>query len=231
MGTAHGVALLSTCNGAWIADTRNPKLPMANPRETMAPMKRIRRASAPSVSWLDAGCRVPRTIKEFEPGVTLRYHRSQKRAIDEGYGVVRTRELVCCICEGRAKIGYVHFAECYIEPATLNDEFLEDMDIPSAASFALAEAISSCCFVDQIADVGSVVEFHRVWMEPSRARDGLWARVANYFIHALHSKDAILLALKAGVPLRVRGGGYTGGRQCVRATPGHVQALPPSPRR
>ncbi|CDL01343.1 protein of unknown function [Magnetospirillum gryphiswaldense MSR-1 v2] len=170
----------------------------------MAPIKRIQRTFLRDIPPGESAYRYPHKIEEFEPGITLRYRRTQKRVIDDGHGLVRTRELFCWICQGRNRIGYVHFTECYIAPETLNDEFLEDMDIPSAASFAVAETICSCWFVDEIADVGSVIELRRVWMEPSQARDGLWARVANHFINTLFSADAALLVLKA-FPLEYEG--------------------------
>ncbi len=165
--------------------------------DTMAPINHIRRSSAPDVTAFSAGDRYPHKIHEFELGITLRFRRSRKRSIYERGGFVRTRELFCWICEGSAKIGYVSFIEYYIEPMTLEDDFLEEMDIPSAESLALAETILSCWYVFDVALAGSVVELHRVWMAPHRARDGLWARVANHFISGEYSEHGALLLLKA----------------------------------
>lgn len=166
--------------------------------------KRISRVSEPHDEEYEGSFRCPHKIDEFEPGISLRYRRSKKSKICEGNDLVRIRELFCWIYKENTRIGYVHFTECYIQPFTLNDDFLNEMDIPSAALGALGEAVSSCWDTEEIAGFGAVLELRRVWIEPSHARDSLWARVAKHFLTTLYIKEAAYLVLKA-FPLEYEG--------------------------
>lgn len=68
-----------------------------------------------------------------------------------------------------------------------------EMDLHTAAAFALAEAVAAAWSVRRLSRRGPLLEFARLWVRPAHATDGRWACAAEAVIRRRYAGRFSLL--------------------------------------
>jgi hypothetical protein len=145
----------------------------------------------------------PRTLKvgDGERGESLwlrhRIGRKDWLAWGDEEGPVGLREVFGWLCRGPERLGALAFNEWHLVPGIGRDEFIQEMDAHTDASYALAEAVAAVWPVGALSERGPLLEFSRLWVHPAHARGSPWAPAAQALIRRRYERRSSVMILKA----------------------------------
>lgn len=124
-----------------------------------------------------------------ETGLHLRYWASRWEDVTYPERLLAERRVTSIICDAGTAVGLAEFMEWECSTFLTDGEFWEHMDNHSMRAVAVAETLLSGWTIENVGSCGRVVEFSRLWMRPTAARDSQWADIVNAFIERRYRRS------------------------------------------